>query len=195
MLTTLQAAFSQVSNSIGIVSKYYGLVRPIAESGKAYLVSCLSDPDDCERGTIRAAVPDSGQDAISYVELRGNYTMQQISQHTRFTYRVRFVVWFNAAALGYSQCDSIDPVALKAYLCAVQAKQLTVAGTSQKARYRVDSATVSTDAQTIFSGQMYANKSALTTWPYSAFALEMDVTLDVPTNCITFALPDPVACP
>lgn len=198
MLNVLATAFQSVAESTGLVSKWYGVVRPVLDAkGRSYPSSCTANLSDCDDMSRYApAVPNSDEAGIAYLEIRGGYTTSLRTQTViTYSYPLRLVVWFNAAKAGFQPCDAITATVQKTLKCMFTAKQVLTDGTgSPLATVQVNNMAVNLNQPEIFRPYSYQDKANLYVWPYAVFAIDFTATVDVPAGCIDYQDLTPVTC-
>lgn len=195
MEQVLTNLFNTVSLHLPVISKYYGIARPITTSKGTKLAYCTASPGDCDTGYLQAATPDSSETGISYYEILSS-TIERISAGIiRRTYQVKFVMHWNAGKAGYQPCDSTDLILLPAFRCLTSQRNVATGTEGVNASVSINTARIVINQPEIFNQLVYENRAQLYVWPYQAASLTVDISMDVPIGCIPFTAPTPVDCP
>lgn len=196
MKSVISALFAQTSGVIGVIEKYYGVVRPVTtEKYGTFPVACTAAKECSTPEHLYAATPNSALTGIAYVEL-GATTMRlnpRFQGLVEYTAQARYVAWYNAAKLGFAPCDGQEKIMLQAVRCTDSIKKIQI---QPGVFAEVETTLVSTsfDYTDIFRPYKYADRAHLLVWPYEAFALTFAMKLHVPAVCLNYDLPEPVNC-
>lgn len=196
MKKALDQVFQTVSTQLGVVSKYYGVVRTVnTASYGTFPVACAATLSCDTPDSLYAATPNSKETGIAYVETQG-ITMRlpaNLQNIVEYQLSARYVVWYNAGKLGFSPCEGQDKLILKAMKCASERRKVEIQP-GVWAEVELNLASTSFDTSEIFRPYKYSDRAHLLAFPYEAFAINYTVRVLVPALCLDFSLPSPINC-
>jgi hypothetical protein len=205
MIHIIEQVLRNKITALPFIERYGGVAYPLTSQFpgqgdiiKTFPVSTTISSNQCfHQDKYKNLIPDDRYKSLSYLEGLANPVSITFDGPKKgvviMSQTLRFVCWLNLPKLGFTDLAVTSDLAIKSIDALSGEYAFTYKGT--QGRVSVKNSRSIFDRQQVFGLYSYFDKQAVFMYPYSFFAIELQVTAQLGRKCIDeLVINDPINC-